>query len=73
MDLDVALTNNTGTVLNVCLDNKIKQMHNLDHDPFQLKINASDWFKVGKPKLGKMRFQNFLVQQNGLQSHRSSD
>ena len=49
--LDVVLTNNADHILNVFVDNKIKQMQNLDHDPFQLKLNASNWFEVGKPKL----------------------
>ena len=30
-----------------------------DHDPFQLKLNASDWFKVGKLKLEKRDFSIF--------------
>ena len=57
---DIVLTNNTDPILNVCVDNKIKQMHNSDHDPFQMKTNASDWFKVGRPKLEKRDFNIFL-------------
>ena len=51
--LDIVLTNNTDPILNVCVYNKIKQMHSLDHDPFNLKLNASDWFKVERPILEK--------------------
>ena len=44
--LDVILKNNTGPVLNVSVDNRVKTLYKSVHLPFRVKLSGQSWYRA---------------------------